>query len=190
MKTLSSMLAVLLMTTAPANANEFAPAMQSYLETEIMAWVQSDVILSAIMEQNGVTAGYSQDQITAMDQAWRAEVGASNTPTISPVLNNSAADFLRDQVEASSGVLTEIFIMDSVGLNVASSAVTSDMWQGDEAKFQETHNVGANAIHFGEVEFDESTQTFQGQISLTLTDPNTGEPIGAMTLGLNAEALL
>ena len=41
-----------------------------------------------------------------------------------------------------------------------------------------------------EVEFDESTQTFQGQVSVTIVDPASGEAIGAMTLGLNAEALM
>lgn len=190
MKLLSFALSALVLTAVQSSANEFEPAMQSYLEGEIKSWAQSDVLLSAIKAQNGTTAGYGEAQILEMDQAWRAEVGSSDTPTISPVLENAAAEFLRSQVEASGGVVTEVFIMDSVGLNVAASAVTSDMWQGDEAKFQKTHGAGADAVHFGEVEFDESTQTYQGQISMTITDPATGEPIGAMTVGVNAEALL
>jgi hypothetical protein len=80
--------------------------------------------------------------------------------------------------------------MDRHGLNVAASAITSDMWQGDEAKFTETYSIGAGAVHFSEVELDESTQRYQAQISVTIVDPSSGEPIGAMTVGVDAEALL
>ena len=175
---------------ASAHADEFTPALQGYLESQVANWAHDEAIVSAINAQNERTAGYDQAMIDQLDTTWRAEVGASETPTISPVLNNSTADFLRSQVEASGGMITEVFIMDMHGLNVAASDVTSDYWQGDEAKFSETYGRGADASHIGDVEFDESTQTYQGQISLTIIDPATGQPIGAMTVGVDAEALL
>ncbi|MEO0945084.1 MAG: hypothetical protein AAFY06_09600 [Pseudomonadota bacterium] len=178
------------MAALPANANEFAPALQDYLENQVAAWAQDDAIVSAINAQNEQNVGYDQGTIDQLDATWRAEVGTSSTPTISPVLNNATADFLRSQVEASGGMITEVFIMDMHGLNVAASDVTSDYWQGDEAKFSETYGRGAGASHIGDVEFDESTQMYQGQISLTIIDPTTGQPIGAMTVGVDAEALL
>ncbi len=73
--------------------------------------------------------------------------------------------------------------------NVATSAVTSDFWQGDEPKFAETFPNGAGAMHLGNVEFDESSQTYQGQISVSIVDPASNEVVGAMTVGVNAEAL-
>jgi len=93
-------------------------------------------------------------------------------------------------VAASNGAITEVFVMDAAGLNVTASDVTSDYWQGDEAKHQETFGFGAGAVYFSEVEFDESTQSYQAQVSLALTDPTTGEAIGAITVGLNADLLL
>ena len=174
----------------PAFANEFEPAMRAYFESEISSWMQDQVIIDAINGQNTTTMAYDQAEIDALDQAWRAEVGTDGAPTITPVLENAAAARLRALVEASGGQITEIFVMDGVGLNVAASATTSDYWQGDEAKFQETHGVGPDAVHFGEVEFDESSQQYQGQISVTITDPATGKPIGAMTVGVDAESLL
>jgi hypothetical protein len=42
-------------------------------------------------------------------------------------------------------------------MNVGQSDVRSDCWQGDEAKWQQTYLKGADAIHIGEVEFDESS---------------------------------
>lgn len=172
------------------SANEFAPAMESYLRDHVMGWANDPVIVEAILAQNTRHGGLSQGEIDAMDQAWRAEVGGSDTPTIDPVLSNTAADFLRTQVEGSGGVITEVFVMDFHGLNVAASDVTSDMWQGDEAKFQETYPKGAGAYHLSEVEFDESTQTYQGQVSLTIVDPADGTVIGAITVGVNADSLL
>lgn len=174
----------------PVLANEFAPAMSAYLETDIRAWAHSPILVDAINAQNQRTSGYDQGMIDRLDQAWRSEIGTSSTPNISQVIKNSAADFLRSQVQSSGGRVTEVFIMDAQGLNVAASGITSDMWQGDEAKYSKTYSVGPDAVHLGDIELDESTQSYQGQISLTITDPETGLAIGAMTIGLAAEALI
>ncbi|MDE4134999.1 hypothetical protein PXK00_17960 [Phaeobacter sp. QD34_3] len=175
---------------SPVWANDFEPSMRAYLETNVRDWAQSPVLIDAINGQNARTSGYAQADIDAMDTAWRAEVGTASTPTITPVMQNAAADFLREQVSKSGGRITEVFVMDAHGLNVAASNVTSDMWQGDEAKFQQTYPVGPDAVHFGDVELDASTQTYQAQISLTIVDPATGAPIGAMTVAVDAEALM
>ena len=173
-----------------ASANDFAPAMQAFLDNEVRKWAQDPVIVAAIVEQNASMGGLPQSEIDALDAAWRGEVGSASTPTISPVLGNSASEFLRARVAEYGGAITEIFAMDAQGMNVAASDVTSDYWQGDEEKFTQTYPLGAAGVHFGEVEFDESSQSYQGQISMTIVDPATGAPIGAMTIGVNAEALM
>ena len=122
------------------------------------------------------------------DTAWRGEVGQSDQPTIKPVLTNEASKVLRGYVQEGGGTIAEIFLMDNRGLNVATAEVTSDYWQGDEEKFTATYPFGADAIHVSEVDFDESSQLFEIQISFTFTDA-AGAPIGAMTVALNAEAL-
>ena len=172
-----------------AFAMDYRSAMESYLDQSIAPWASDPVLISAIEAQNAQTSGYDSAEVERLDQAWRAEVGMSATPTIDPVLTGDAADFLRDRVAASGGTITEIFIMDAQGLNVAASTATSDYWQGDEEKFTETYGAGPEAVHFGEVEFDESRQTYQAQISLTITD-EAGQPVGAMTVGVVADALM
>lgn len=102
--------------------------------------------------------------------------------------NSATSDFLKERVDAAGGVITEILVMDSRGLNVAVSTLTSDYWQGDEAKYTETYGKGPDAWHVSEIDYDESTQLYQAQVSLTLIDPATSTPIGAATIGLNAEA--
>lgn len=175
---------------APVLADEFTPALQSYMDSEISHWSNSPEIVAAIKAQNAANSGIDQARIDEMDKDWRANVGNASHALIAPVLENPVSDDLRARVEASGGAMTEVFVMDEHGLNVAASAVTSDMWQGDEAKFQDTFGKGAGSIHFSEVELDESTQRYQGQISVTVVDPDTGAPIGAITVGVDAESLL
>lgn len=181
--------AVLAAVVVPAAANDFEPIMREYLESEISTWAADPVLIAELRVRNAETAGLSQDDIHALDAAWRAEIGAAEAPTIAPILGNAASEFLRERVAASGGAMTEAFAMDARGLNVATSDVTSDFWQGDESKFQETFGVGPGAVHISEIELDESTQAYQAQVSLTIVDPETQTLLGALTVGVNPDAL-
>jgi hypothetical protein len=48
----------------------------------------------------------------------------------------------------------------------------------------------AGEIHISKVEFDESTGTYQWQVLVPITDPASGELIGAITFGINVQSLL
>lgn len=173
-----------------ASAADFKSAEESYLQSSIRPWAEDPALVDAIKAANAERAGYDQAKIDALDAAWKAEIGAADTPTITPILSNAASDVLRKVVEASGGAVTEAFITDARGLNVAVSEPTSDMWQGDEEKFSEVFPKGKDGVYLSEVELDESTQTYQGQISIAITDPASGEVIGTLTVGVNAESLM
>lgn len=189
MKYLLASAAFCLSVTAASAGADYGPAMRDYLATKVAAWAADPVLVDAIKAQNAANALLTQTDIDALDTKWRAEVGQGEQPTIAPVLANPAADFLRARMAESGGAITEAFIMDNRGLNVAASAATSDFWQGDEPKWQQTFAAGDGAVNLGEVEFDESSQIYEGQVSVTISDPATREAIGAITLGLNPEAL-
>ena len=163
--------AAVLVHSAPVAANEYEPALRDLAQSQLSDWVASGEIANAIKAQNSAHSGLSDAEIVALDQTWRNEVGAGSSPMIDEVLSRPSSQSLIALQEASEGLVTEVFIMDNRGLNVAQSGVTSDYWQGDEAKWQETFPLGAGAMHFGEVEFDESTQTYQTQLSMAVTDP-------------------
>lgn len=184
----ATLTALTLAIATPMMAADAPPAMASYIESDLKGWINDPQIVAGITAQNAATSGLSQDEIITRDTAWRDEVGSASTPMIDSVLSTPLSAFLREHVANSEGRITEVFVMDSRGLNVASSAVTSDYWQGDEAKFQKTYEIGANAMFVDEIELDESTQTYQGQASFAITDPASGQVIGAITVGLNAEA--
>ncbi len=180
--------APLIVAASLAQAVDAPPAMRAFVESNVLSWASSKQVIDAINTQNTQTAGSSEAQILEWDAQWRAQVGQADQPLISDVMGRDLSVFLKEQVEASGGRITEIFVMDALGLNVAASDVTSDYWQGDEDKFIKSFGAGADAVFVDAVEFDESAQSYQGQISISLTDPATGEVIGAMTIGLNAEA--
>lgn len=175
---------------AQAQENENATLIKAFFQDEVESWVFDEALLSAIRVRNVMNENLSPDDIIAQDKQWRAEVGTDAHPLVDSVVNNAAADFLRHRVADSGGSITEVFIMDKYGLNVAASSATSDYWQGDEAKHSETYGKGVGALHMSDLEVDESTGVYQVQVSFTITDPNTNEAIGAITVGLIADAIL
>lgn len=172
-----------------ALAQDHVGPITDYVKANVATWLSDPVVIGAINEQNAAHAGLSQADIDALDKQWRAEVEAGSKPLIDKVTGNALSTFLAARRADAGGMITEAFIMDNKGLNVGQSDVTSDYWQGDEAKWQKSFGAGAGAIFVDEVEKDESTQTLQSQVSVTISDPTTGQAIGAITLGIDVEGL-
>ncbi|SDH53375.1 hypothetical protein [Alloyangia pacifica] len=181
--------ALLPIASPPARAEALSPQLQAIVTQYVGPLVGDPALIAAVRAQNAETADYDEAGIAALDAHWKSEIGASEIPTISKVWGNAVADQLRAQVEASGGLIREVLLMDARGLNVAVSHLTSDYWQGDEDKYLETYPHGAGAVHLGPVEFDESSQVYMQQLSMTVSDPQSGEPLGALTIGLDAERL-
>lgn len=179
--------------TSPAQAQsqpkaeDFAGQVLEYARTDLQEWINDPIIIYAIKEQNDLFQSISPLQIKRMDKEWIE--GGSRGEMVLEMLDRQASIITRDRRELSDGIINEIIVMDAHGLNVAISDRTSDMYQGDEAKYIETYLKGSDAVHVSELEFDESTQKIQTQVSLTVTDPENGEVIGAVTLGVSLDKL-
>ena len=182
-------LATLLAVSGVQAQDEFTAPLTDLAKTEIAGFAANAILIDAINAQNAVSAAYDQAKIDALDTQWRAEVDASSKPLIDTTLGNAASAYLKTVQDESMGKYTEIFVMDAKGLNVAQSTLTSDYWQGDEDKFTASFGAGADAVHIGEIEQDESTQAFQSQVSVPITDPATGALIGAITVGVDVSML-
>ncbi|WP_187969828.1 hypothetical protein [Aquibium microcysteis] len=172
-----------------ALAQDHVGPITDYVKANVATWLSDPVVIGAINEQNAAHAGLSQADIDTLDKQWRAEVEAGSKPMIDKVLGNALSKFLAARQAEAGGMITEAFVMDNKGLNVGQSDITSDYWQGDEAKWQKSFGAGAGAIFVDEVEKDESTQTLQSQVSVAISDPATGQVIGAITLGIDVEGL-
>lgn len=174
--------------SATAEEAHVAPV-KDFISSSVEGWLTDPIVIDAIKEQNAKTADLDQAAIDALDKDWRAQATASDKPMVDEVLGRALSKFLMEKKDASQGMITEMFVMDAKGLNVGQSDVTSDYWQGDEAKWQKTYSVGPGEVFVDEVEEDESTQALQSQASLTISDPATGEAIGAITVGINLDML-
>ncbi len=192
-KTLASLLyasAAIMTATAPAFAEEahVAPVTE-FVETSVKPWISDAAVIEAIKAQNAANANLSQSDIDALDEKWRAGVEGDEKSMINDVLDSALSKFLKGKQEEAGGLITEVFVMDAKGLNVGQSDVTSDYWQGDEAKFQKSFGAGPDAIFVDEAEKDESTQMLQSQASMTIKDPKSGEAIGVITVGIDLDAM-
>jgi hypothetical protein len=161
----------------PAGAAEQVPP--SYVE-QVRTWSQDPTTLMTLRAWNDKHADLTQADIDRMDQDWRKQTEGAQKPLIAEILGAPLSSMLLRHQADSGGQLIEAFVMNRHGLNVGQSAVTSDYWQGDEAKFKQSFGRGAEAVHYGEVEVKDTGRRAQ-QVSLTITDPNTGKPIGAIT---------
>ena len=173
---------------AVADDAQYVGPIKEFVAAKVSPWLSDPAVIGAIKDQNGKTAAYSDADIQKLDKQWRAEVDAPAKPLIDSVLKDPLSAFLAKKKEAAAGIITEVFVTDAKGLNVGQSDVTSDYWQGDEAKWQKTFLVGPDAIFVDKVEKDESTQALQSQVSVTIKD-ETGKAIGAITLGINVDGL-
>lgn len=151
--------------------------------------VKDPAIVAAIKAQNEKNAALTAAQITELDNKWRAEVAAAAKPTIDEVAKNPSSAILAAFKAKNAGLVAEVFAMDNKGLNVGMSDTTSDYWQGDEPKWQESFGKGPGAKHISDVELDDSSQTYSVQVSLPVLD-EAGKAIGAVTFGLDAEKVV
>lgn len=180
---------VLAMFAGTAGAASLSEKLQELAQNKIQDLVNNPEVIKSINEQNARNAAFTQADIDKLDKQWRAETKSSGGELISNTLATPLSAYLKKLKSDEQGLFTEIFVMDNRGLNVGQSDMTSDYWQGDEAKWKQTFLVGSKAVHISAVEFDESSQTYQAQVSVAISDPQTQAVIGAATFGVNAEAI-
>lgn len=161
----------------------------AYVEANVRGWIEDPIIIEGITDQNELHAHLTSFDIETMDANWKTEFSGTNRPLIDSIMNSPLSKFLKQKQTESGGVITEIFVIDAKGLSIGESEVSSDYWQGDELKWQKTYLVGSGVLFVDRPEKDESTQMLQSQASMTISDPKTGQPIGAITVGINLDAL-
>jgi len=163
----------------------------AYFNQHVQSWINGPEIVAAIKAQNLETAGFDQAAIDAADKAWRAEVGSdtADRPMVEKVMQRDVSLYLKEKQRAADWMIVEIILMDAKGLNVGLSTPSSDYWQGDEAKHEKTFQAGSHDLFIDEVEYEADAGLLLSQVSRTIFDPDTDEPIGAVTISVNMNKL-
>lgn len=168
--------------TSTSALAEKAPESVTQLVPSLSAWGSDATLIEAVKSQNA--KGLTLDAIQARDTSWRAVDGLDDE--MKAMLASPAAKRMLE-MENSQPYFFELFLMDNQGANVAMTNKTSDYWQGDEAKWQQSFNGGQGTPHIGDVEFDESAQAYLVQVSVPVMDGE--QTIGAITIGINIDEL-
>ncbi|MES1991321.1 MAG: hypothetical protein V4441_10275 [Pseudomonadota bacterium] len=178
---------------AVASVEAVAPqkitALTPTVAEELRKIITSRVTTISLNAQSKRYAGIDQTEIDKFDKQWRDETKNTSQPLIAQLMGNPLSSFLIRKKAESLGLFTEIFVFDAKGLNVGQSSVTSDYWQGDEPKYQETFAKGHDAILIDEPEYDDETKSTRQQVSFAIVDPETNELIGAATVEVNIDEL-
>jgi hypothetical protein len=153
-------------------------------------WVEVPVTFATLRALNEEQSHLTQADIEALDQVWRGErERVGDRPLVAQLMARPLSTYLIRRQALSGGLYTEIFVVTDRGLNAGQSAITSDYWQGDEAKFTETFAVGPDAVFVDEAELHEESGTWRRQVNFTVSDPDSGAPIGAVTIEINLTEL-
>lgn len=144
---------------------------------------QNPHIIKEINQRN--SEKISLEKIKQLDALWP-------TVTIDHPLKQSmfispAGRYLKSRVEFENSIFSEIFLTDNQGANITAWPITSDYWQGDEAKWQRSFNEGRGDIYIGNLEYDESTQTDAIQISVPVIQNRRA--IGVIIAGIKLSHL-
>lgn len=137
-------------------------------------------IITAVRAQNKILVSLSE--IKQRDQVWRKE--SDINPFMWNLMHNDCA-FALAKLEYTYRFIVESFVMDKQGALVCLSHKTSDYWQGDEAKFTESYKNGQGSLHYGEVEYDSSSDEIMVQISVPVM--SGAQAIGAITFGISLD---
>lgn len=156
---------------------------KAFVKQTLLPLCSNPVFVAAVRDQN--SQGISLDEIKKQDEAWiNAE---EELPIHEQVLSNPCADELRKIISVNPAI-AEAFVMDNQGANVGQNDLTSDYWQGDEAKWQNSYKEGQGGVDIGKNKLDRSTNRTMQQVSLPICDEN-GQVVGAVTFGVAIDSI-
>ena len=165
-------------------------SVRQLINGEVNPWLTNPIIVEALRAQNRTTGGYSEKEIMVLEGIWQDEFASDQYDLIAEVLDRPVSRYLKRVKLNGLGTYHEIHLMDGVGLLTGASDANNDYWQGDEPKWLETYRSGKDALHIGKLKYDPSALAWEIQVSLPIVDPETQEPLGAITIGLDPSALV
>jgi hypothetical protein len=176
---------------APDNASEadkvkFAQqfdALKQFAKENLLPLCTDKVFVEEIEKQNAKKVTLAE--IQKIDKEWTD--AESELPIQKDCLNNTCAVEVK-KIAAKLPALGEVFVMDNQGANVGQNALTSDYWQGDEPKWQNSFKGGKGGVDLGKRVLDKSTNVVDQKISLPIINEK-GEVVGAICCGVKIELL-
>ncbi|WP_331345268.1 hypothetical protein [Cellvibrio sp. UBA7661] len=156
---------------------------------KIERWKRLPKLESILKSHNVKNRSLSKQDIIERDKKWTKTFLQGDFSYSLDLVDQELSAQLREIKKQSQDMITEIIVTDERGINVAISDMTSDYWQGDEEKFTTVFAKPANTLHFGAINYDESTKRFQLHLSVPLFSGASAEPISNESNGQKSEPL-
>lgn len=140
-------------------------------------------IVKSVKDQNSKKLG--KKLILERDKEWKSTLKETETKKMLKI--RKVSRYLKYvTTNKYKEILSEAFLTDNQGANVAAFPLTSDYWQGDETKWQKAMNSGNCQIVIGDNNYDESADSKIIQVSIPVYDGKfgTGNCIGVLIIGI------
>jgi hypothetical protein len=148
---------------------------------ETLAMYGKDAPLMAFTAKSNETPG-DIEKLRALDKRWQAN---DNIDDFAKALLGNAVSARLAKVIGVHKFVPEAFIMNAQGTIIGETNRTSTYWKGEQEKFTAAYNVGAGALWFGKLAYDESTKTNSVQVSVPVV--KGGKAIGAICFTVNID---
>ena len=147
-------------------------------------------LIAAVRSALG-TADVRAGALADLDREWRrdSERGVASAKA-GEILENSLSGILRSFQKGDAENIAEIFVFNTKGAVIGMNRLTSDFDQSDEPKFKVVIRQNPDLSQIADIYFDGSTRTFLSQVTVPVVDPETGNVIAAMTVGLDVSGAL
>jgi len=151
----------------------------------------SDIkLINYLKNSNKPLEPEDRKKIQDLDVQWKKERVSLDRPFIDKLMSQPFSKRLRKLQNESNGAFTEIFLTNNHGILLGASEITSDYWQGDEAKFKNTQGKSGGTFSYNDIIFDESTGLFQTQVGVSIGDSNNNDYLGTLIIGVNPAEVL
>lgn len=135
------------------------------------------LLIKAVRRQN--SEALDMTAITQRDEDW--EIADEASALKSSMLTGDHALIMQRFIDDNHG-LSEIYLTDNQGANVAAYPLTDDYWQGDEEEWTGSYNDGSGQVFIGALEQDKRTNSIYTRVAAPVLDRN--RTIGVLVVGL------
>ena len=157
--------------------------LKRFVKANLIPLCINKTFVQQVMMQNAKQV--SLEEIQKIDEQWKE--AEDELPIQAEKMGNVCAKEIHKIVKQLP-VLGETFVMDNQGANVGQNALTSDYWQGDEAKWKNSYKNAKGGIDVSDRKLDKSTNVVDQKVSLPIIDAE-GKVIGAVCFGVKTEKL-
>jgi len=157
----------------------------------IRQFARSPELLVRIQSALDEAESPSEERKRLKDVVW-AEMArkGEKSKAANKILENELSKYLRTFQASIGEQVAEAFVFDTHGQIIGMSRLTSDFDQSDEAQFQMIDSLNREKALITDIWYDASTRAFLSQITVPIIDPDSGQTLAAMTVGLNVSAAL